>query len=274
MDQETSCQLPRCIYCGKTNVNLSDEHVIPMGLLPKAHPGLVLDNASCRDCCNITSDFERAILRKLWLPARAGLGLRSYRKRKIPREYPLTIVKNGQAEEVLLPLDEFPATLQLLEYQPPVHLTKNPSYSSGINVNGNVLVQVAGPKLIDVLKKHGSLTARISATFEGNAYERLILKVAYGFAISRIGLSSIEQAWVVPTILGQVDNVGMWMGCDGEQHLTSSYFHGMRLAIVGNEIHCRVRLFASFNTPEYLVIVGTAVNGTSLATAQKEEKHQ
>jgi hypothetical protein len=264
MSQAVLDQVDRCIYCGKDGPGLTNEHVIPMGLLPKNEPGLVLRDASCKDCRDITSGFERAVLRRLWLPARAGLGLRSYRKRNIPRVYPLTIVRNGRDENVLLPLGEYPATLQLLEYEPPVHLTHKP-YAAGINVNGNVLIQVAGPRLNEVLMNHGSLTAKISATFEGNTYERLVLKVAYGFAVATIGLSNIAEAWVVPTILGQTDNVGMWLGCDGDKRLSLAYFHGMSIAIVGNEIHCRVRLFANFNTPEYLVIVGKVTHGTSLA---------
>ena len=111
----------QCIYCASAAPDLTDEHAIPLGKLPKGAPGLVLRNASCKRCSEITSAFERSVLQRLWQPARAGLGLRSYRKRNYAKEYPLTIVRNGHAEDVLLPLRDYPATMQLIEYPPPAY---------------------------------------------------------------------------------------------------------------------------------------------------------
>ncbi|MEO7860033.1 MAG: hypothetical protein ABIU05_06235 [Nitrospirales bacterium] len=211
-------QINKCIYCGSDGPDLTDEHVIPLGLLPKDEPGLVLGRASCNPCSAITSAFERAVLRRLWLPARAGLGLRSYRKRKIPREYPISVIRDGIEEEVMLPLEEFPATLQLIEFQPPVHFTKVP-YESRIVVNASVITQVAGPPVEEIAKKLRVKTLRFKATFERDTFERLILKIAHGFAVSKLGLGGIEQSYVLPALLGQRDDMGRWLGCDGMQQL-------------------------------------------------------
>ena len=99
-------EINRCIYCGNEGPDLNDEHGVPLGLLPQGEPGLVLRNASCDACSAVTSSFERSVLQRLWQPARAGLGLRSYRKRSHPKTYPLTLVRDSGTEDVFLPLDQ------------------------------------------------------------------------------------------------------------------------------------------------------------------------
>jgi hypothetical protein len=59
-------EINRCIYCGKNESSLHNEHGVPVGLLPKGEPGLVLGSASCRSCAEKTSLFERAVLQRLW----------------------------------------------------------------------------------------------------------------------------------------------------------------------------------------------------------------
>lgn len=263
MTQGVFVEVSHCIHCGIEGPSLSDEHIIPMGLLPSGEPGWVLRKASCQICSGVTSGFERAVLRRLWQPSRLGLGLRSYRKRKKERVYPLLVVRNSQPEKVMVPFCEYPATIQFLEFAPPAYQDGRP-YKGGIDVNGHVIAQVAGPPVEKVVKKLGVKTLRFIATFERDTYERLLLKIAYGFAVARLGLDGIEEPFVLPAIFGRSNDIGRWLGCDGQKYLNPSFFHSAAISIVNQVILCRVRLFSRFQTPEYLVVVGRAAAGARI----------
>lgn len=235
-----------------------------MGLLPSGEPGMVLRKASCNSCATITSAFERTVLRKLWQPIRAGLNLRSYRKKDVPRFYPVQIERNGIPEEVTLPLADFPAVTMFPTFKPPGCLTGE-CLENGIGVNGNFTIQVAGPLLTDVALKLGASKISVTCTFERHTYERLLCKVAYCYAVTQLGLDSIENNFIVPIILGNSPQVGQWLGCDGKVLLNPNNFHSFGISVQDGVIHCRVRLFARFGAPEYHVVVG--VKATSLITA-------
>lgn len=252
-----------CIYCGSLSGPLSKEHVIPNGLLPIGIEPLLLRDASCRDCARITSGFETAVLRRLWLPARAGLRLRSYRKRQRPRSFPLTIKKDGQLQEVWLGTEEYPAVVIFPTFTKPAYLDGRP-YSGGIDVNGTVTIQVAGPPVPEVAKKLGANTFEFKSTFEHATYERVLLKVAYAFTVFRLGLEGIKQAYVLPAILGQSNDIGRWLGCDERELLSLDTSLAIGLAVLGRDIVCRVRLF-SRPAPEYVVVVGRVVPEAAVA---------
>jgi hypothetical protein len=49
-----------CIYCGKRDVRLTDEHVVPFSL--GGHH--ILEAASCLTCADITKKFEQDVARE------------------------------------------------------------------------------------------------------------------------------------------------------------------------------------------------------------------
>jgi hypothetical protein len=85
----------------------------------------------------------------------------------------------------------------------------------------------------------------------------MIAKIAYTFVVADVGIEGIANAYVVPAILGQSEELGHWAGCDGvETIVDSSYLHGISQQIVSDEALVRVRLFARYQAPEYVVVVG------------------
>jgi hypothetical protein len=44
-----------CIYCGRTDVRLTNEHLVPLSLGGQH----ILEGASCNDCADVTKKFER-----------------------------------------------------------------------------------------------------------------------------------------------------------------------------------------------------------------------
>lgn len=272
MNRGLFIDINQCIYCGNDESGLKNEHGIPFGLLPEGEPGLVLRNASCRVCAEKTSRFERSVLRRLWQPARAGLGLRSYRKRSRSKSYPLTLVSDNGVEDVLLPLDQFPATMLFIEYPPPAIL-EGKSHKNGVLTNASRLIQVAGPPLSELAKKFDVASIQFKSTFEGLTYERLLLKVAYCFTIAALGFESLGECYVLPSILGDSEEIGTWLGCDGETHLNSSGFHSASISAVGQDVICRVRLFSRFPVPEYVIVVGKLKEAPRRVFQQSEEKY-
>lgn len=249
-------QIDKCIYCGVEGPDLTDEHVVPFGLLPRTEPGIILRKASCRPCAAITSKVERAVLRELWQPIRAGLNLRSRRKGDALKLYPLVIEQDGREKEIFLPVDEFPVVMIFPTFAQPGCISGE-SLEDGINVNGTFTIQLAGPSLENVARKLQTTKVSVKATFRVLTYERLLCKVAYGFAIAKLGLASIDKNFLVPIILGHDSKVGQWLGFDGKELVKPNYYHSLGLQVQGGVIHCRVRLFASFGAPEYHVVVGT-----------------
>lgn len=248
-------QIDKCIYCGVDGPDLTDEHVVPLGLLPATEPGIILRKASCVPCAAITSKFEQAVLRDLWLPIRAGLKLRSRKKRDTKKLFPILIERDGKSEEVFLPAAQFPAVMIFPTFALPGCISGE-YIEDGININGTFTIQVAGPSLEDVGKKLRATKVSVRSTFHALTFERLLCKVAYGFAVTQLGLANIDTNFVVPIILGQNSQVGHWLGYDGKEVVKRNCYYSLGISLQGGVIHCRVRLFASFGAPEYHVVVG------------------
>jgi hypothetical protein len=75
--------------------------------------------------------------------------------------------------------------------------------------------------------------------------------------VADVGLDGIETVYVLPAILGNSEDMGRWAGCDGMEYITDpGVLHGVSQLIVDGEVIVRVRLFASYLAPEYIVVVG------------------
>ncbi len=58
----------RCIYCGKADVKLTDEHFLPLSLGGQH----VIEKASCLAYADITKKFEQHVARDMWGDARTS----------------------------------------------------------------------------------------------------------------------------------------------------------------------------------------------------------
>ena len=128
-------------------------------------------------------------------------------------------------------------------------------YQGGIDVIGASTVGY-GPKPEDVAKKLGASSFRYTMTFERASFERLLLKVAYGYAIARFGRDQFEELYILGALMGRGNAIGMWLGCDDQTLLSPASFHGAATIAYGSrEVAARVRLFPP-PAQEYLVVVG------------------
>ena len=243
----------QCIYCKTTQKALHTEHIVPYSLNGRWE----LLKASCQDCADITSTFERDVSRKLLLPARM-LDLSTYHKGKQPAALSLEIESRGQKETLHIPWKEAPIPISLPFFKLPAYIDQR-RYEKSIDLCGQPWTVLGSSRIEEIARKHGAESLSISISYEPIQFARLLAKIAYGFAIAHYGLDKIREVYVLPAIMGQLDDVGRWVGCKTTDLLgPSKNLHEIKLISVNEEIHCNLRLFSQLNTPEYLVIVGRA----------------
>lgn len=235
---------------------LKREHIIPHGLIPIGHPdSWVLHEASCEKCEKITSAFEGHILGAVWPTAPSGLSLRT--RRNEAKSHPLLVQRDGTFIKVEVPAKEYPAVIMFPEFRPPAILDGR-QYESGIEIIAQTTGQVAGPPVEEVARRYGAKQVRFVATFKGHSFVRLIAKVAYGLMVADFGIDDWDEVYVLPSIMGQSEDSGRWVGCDGKRKLSARPLplHGIDREVVNGEVIARVCLFAKFGAPEYIVVVG------------------
>jgi hypothetical protein len=140
------------------------------------------------------------------------------------------------------------------------HLKGEPPHT-GIDIVGTRLISF-GRDLGDVQREHGFREVTVSLTFKAPLFERFLAKVAYGIAITEVGLDKLDSVLVRDDILGRSDTLGMYVGTHGKSQLGKSVrgsppgiFSGIWAS---NENLCLVRLelFSMSDSPEYIVAVG------------------
>lgn len=95
-----------CIYCGRRDIRLTDEHVLPLALGGQH----VLSEASCDDCADITKRFEQDVARELWGDARISYNAPT-RRRKSRATHVLLPDPRDPQKKVKIPYSEYPAPL-------------------------------------------------------------------------------------------------------------------------------------------------------------------
>ena len=245
-------KIGKCIYCGETEKPLQTEHIIPYGL---NGPWELLE-ASCDKCAAITSAFESTVLKKSLIVPRVALDFPTRRKDQRPKKFNFAITRNGRQEVLKVPMHEHFAVIILPISEFPAYLDGHP-YEKGVNLIGAIEIQVGGPSIKELIKRYGTKKLSITVTWHGNCFERMLAKIAYGFSVAYLGMENIEEVYILPAILGQKDDVGRWVGTAKDIHLEiGKFLHHVELAIINEEIIARIKLFALYNVPEYLVVVG------------------
>ena len=241
----------KCIYCGSAD-NLTDEHIVPRGL---GGPWRLL-KASCKECAEITSGFERDVVGEFFILVRTKLGLPTYHPKKRPDSFSFMVTIDGREEVMNLPVSDCPTLFMMPQFEKPGYIRKD-TQGKGISVTG---MSLHGSGLGELKTKHN--VESISYTEDlRTSFARVLAKIAYGMTVFQYGLDMIEEAYVLPCILGKKDDVGQWVGCE-DPHKSPDllprerFLHRIDLLMKKSEVGARIRLFANYQTPEYLVIVG------------------
>jgi hypothetical protein len=192
----------------------------------------------------------------MW-PVRVLRKLRSRRPNDAPSTQPLQVIRDGVEETLELPIDQFPILLPMPIFEPPAYLSGR-AYKSGINIVGIHTLNF-GPKPDEVSQHLGVHRIRITHNQQSVGFARMLAKIGYSYAVAEIGINSFDKVFVLPAILGKVDDIGRWVGID--QPLAPKFpklLHRLSLRIDRETrlLFAVVHLFADSESPSYLVVLG------------------
>jgi hypothetical protein len=181
--------------------------------------------------------------------------LPTYHPENRPQKFSFEVEKDGHKEELVLPISDCPPVFMMLDLEKPRYIS-NYDYEKGVMVKG---CSLHGPSQAKLKEKLSIGSISFTTSLSGNCFERMLAKIGYGMIILAYGPDALEECYVLPCILGQKEDVGYWVGSSGRDvnNLPAeNALHRVFLTIEGKEIGALIRLFANYQTPEYLVIVG------------------
>jgi hypothetical protein len=251
-----------CIYCGRSGLVLTDEHVVPLSLGGQH----IINEASCLDCADITKKFEQDVARELWGDARISYDAPSRRKKRRATHVILPDPQNPQ-RRIKVPYSEYPAPLVFYKM-----------HKAGLLQGVPALLDISGAwqfvtvsdhqKNLDFEKKFGMpLTAKFRHV--PASFARLLAKTAYCNALCSLDPGDFRPI-CVPYILGRDDNLSYIVGSSfnipeptpdvGYVLRTIAFYTDDKMMIL-----TEVRLYANNSTPMYHVVVGDVTGKDNVA---------
>jgi hypothetical protein len=236
----------QCIYCRTTEPPLSNEHTVPLGF----NGDCVLLKASCKACAAITSNFEKIVLRDTLFAARAAVGARTRRPKDRDQTRTMHVIKDGKEQAIEAHWKEHWKVIPLPVFEPPAFLDRR-NYKGGVEANRMDFGWIGeGPQEIAKLHNADDVLFKMSKPINvAYAFAKLLAKIAYGNVVLNFGLSGIKEAFVVPAILGESDDIGRWVGCDGKRIMPSDRYNLWHtiIEVVEGLYLARIKLFTKAN---------------------------
>jgi HNH endonuclease len=247
----------RCIYCDASNVELTDEHIIPFSL-----GGIMeLPKSSCKPCAKITHAFEYTCARQIFGKFRIRHNIKTRRKKERPTHLTaLATDSTGNPKEVILRAADYPTELFLYKFKIAKALIGMPP-SANIPLEWEPIGIGSHDEMVAFEKRHGgAFTARV--VMQPIEFGRLLAKIAHSYAVAELGLNSFFPL-TLDVILGRTDDISYVVGGSYEiaprvpdaGHLTSIEYR-VDPYMKKSLIIVNIRLFASIHTPSYHVVVG------------------
>jgi hypothetical protein len=252
----------RCIYCGSTDADLREEHILPFGL---GGNHFRLPKASCRACERITGTIEQQVLKGMLKPFRARAGFPS--REGHPPEWPLGIINTrDEVDQVKVDIAQHPSSFILAIFPPPgIVLGQEPTNKFKI-----LAPWIHAPHAADAkahIAEHGGI-GFIAGQFFPMRFGRMLAKIAHGVAVSTYGPNGFAQ-FLPDIILGKSDTVPHFVGTEFADPKTAKLdlrpvpdlLHQLNIAeyLVNDKDHliiASIRLFAYLGAPTFSVVVG------------------
>ncbi len=250
-----------CIYCGRSDVILTDEHIVPL-FIGGQH---VIEKGSCVRCARITSRFELDVGRKLWGDARTSYNAPSRRKKKRASHITLT---HSAGPGITLPYPEYPAPMVFYRMDTAGILAGFPNDLDRSKIW--TLEAIADDKKIAEFedKYPGRLTGKFFNV--PDSFARMLIKIGYGQVLTSLDPADFD-AICVPYILGKERNLSHIVGArrHSPPPFENTGYHLLTCCVGTTDqlvLVAEVRLVANCQTPIYHVVVGTA-QGTDRVSA-------
>lgn len=246
----------RCLYCDSTQSPLTREHVLPRGLGGNVPPdassdAIVLLNASCEECREITRRLEEDCLSGMMGPARARLKMNRRDRAKATRPAKITYRDGTQAADEL-PIEYIPAAMIIPSF-PTAGVFCGDNWNPGpIDLMQMILDEerrLQNPQIREI-----TLTLRYNVS----SYSRMICKIALGIARYNFGpdaFNSIVGEYIRTGNANSNFFVGGYRGLSNSPADVDS-LHRISLWHHNNHIVVTIQLFASVNGPVNYSVVG------------------
>ncbi len=245
----------QCIYCGKRDVELTDEHIVPYFI--SGDKGHILLKSSCKECAKITSKFERDVAKGLWDDARSAYNAPSRRMKKRPK-YVYLDDQINLGGKLKIPYEEYPALMIFYKMHIAGLLM---GYNRHLDTSNTwqFIAVTDQKKTEDFEKKYpGQLTAKIR--FNHDSYARFIIKMGYCQVMTSLDPGDFRPI-CLPYIFGNESNCSFVLGSKPTiDEPTPHLGYNLRTISCGTSdyllIVAEVRIVANNHTPTYHVVVG------------------
>lgn len=250
-----------CIYCGATNIRLTEEHIIPKGL----GGTIVLPEASCDACAKITSLFEMKVMRGFMDRGRKAMGIKGRKQHKRPKKQAVdqTFIRpDGSPFEQDVPLEDPIRLMHLPVLALPGFLDPlNPPTPDANRVDVVALETLHfGVDQSLTLRNLKAFGVRIHERMDIWSFVRMLAKIAHGYHVAIRGMFRLEESPLIPIILGARHDARNWIGCTDEHPLSSDRpaLHLLHEAPLEGDEGCeciavRIKLFAPHGTATYIL---------------------
>jgi hypothetical protein len=274
----------RCIYCGRSNVPLEDEHIIPFAL---AGDTIVFEKASCRTCAEtINREFESYCLSTTLGSFRARIGAPTRNKADREKERPIKMARlddDGNPIEVhSLSMKPEQLPLLLLSWRLPVpgiFIVGREPHEEILGEGWARFDEDGANAYVTVYRKITGHTGNVGlnvAKLDPPKYFRFLAKMAHAMAVAEFGYDAFEP-FLPDIILGKSKTYCHYIGGEmevpePEDSEVSCRIHVNELA--GDEdslITVHVQLFPNYGSPIHHVVAGRrALTEESIAARDRE----
>lgn len=242
-----------CIYCKKSGVRLTDEHIMPY-FIGGAH---VLKEASCDSCAKITSRFELDVSRELWGDARIVYNAPSRRKKKRPKHI-LMRDEHNPGHKMKIPVKDCPAAMVFYK-MPKAGILQGLPESVDLSQSWELVSPVDEDKINNFTAKYGQRPV-MSFRHVPDSFARLLVKIAYGQALCTLAPEDFHPI-CLPYILGQKKNLSYIVGGRGSySDIKPELGYEMKTIYLKAPdkllIIVEIRILPNSSTPTYHIVVG------------------
>lgn len=251
-----------CIYANAGENHdgpLTDEHIIPFGLLSKGGDWF-LPKSSCLNCACITKKFEDLCLRRTLGVARATLDLKT-RNKKDRNKAQKVIFKRPDGGEYIREMKYRDMPPYCIGFDWPVPGILRGGQPDETDYVGKLIVRSFGDELRNFIptEGHGVKLGSIRML----DFARMLAKIGHSYACAKFGIGSFDP-FLLDLILGRSENAPFLVGGDGSGEVLDQpdVLHDIfplncRVGPDGAEyMGVAIRLFAFWRMPRYHVIVG------------------
>jgi hypothetical protein len=256
----------RCIYCGSTE-DLSDEHCVPRSL-----NGLFqLKKASCGECRDMTSSFERKITRHTLGEARAVMQYKTRRPKERKQSYPIEVRSAGESRIVDVPVNVLPGVVPALDlgiatYLAEKYFPNDQTVPVGLKGVQPLVFSRSPTDLKNFLENIGADSIHPKLKMDIFEFARMLAKIAYCYSIGlprAEGIqNSLEEVYVLGLIKGDISDPWRYVGGQPAAVLRpenpQTNPDAIAISVKDGDVLCHVQLFVQTGGPEYLIAVGRA----------------